>query len=240
MPKPQPHAEVPGFITVYPSLAMEPKDIVRTGYDALSYLYRQDDDTSICHIRWASLLVEILRPTKVARVLDLGCGCGIPVARTLVQAGHHVVGVDISAVQVKRAEELVVGGQFFRADITELVIGIVEGEVQNVIQSNVPFDAVVAFYVLIHMPVDEQVALIRHLGNWVKAGGYCMMTVGLTAWTGEEKGWLGSDTRMWWSQTSLDNYRKWVKDGGFEIMKEEHVPEVDSEGHQFLLLKKCM
>ncbi|KAF8555253.1 S-adenosyl-L-methionine-dependent methyltransferase [Imleria badia] len=223
---------------------MEPKDIVRTGYDALSYSYRQDDDTSASHAsaRWANLLVGILRPIKGARVLDLGCGCGIPVARTLAQAGHHVVGVDISAVQVKRAKELVAGGQFFRADITELVTGSVEEEVKNAIQSSVPFDAVVAFYVLIHMPVEEQRALIQHLGNWVKAGGYCMMTVGLTAWTGEAKGWLGSDTRMWWSQTSLDNYRKWAKDGGFEISRDEHEPDVyeDSEGHQFLLLKKCM
>ena len=223
-----------------PHPAMEPKEIVRTGYDTLSYSYRQDDDDSVDHTRWANWLVEILCPAKGARVLDLGCGCGVPVARTLACAGHHVVGVDISAVQVKRAKELVPGGQFFRADITELVTGSVEGEVQNAI--SVPFDAVVAFYVLIHMPIEEQVALIQHLGNWVKAGGYCMMTVGLTAWTGEAKGWLGSDTRMWWSQTSLDNYRKWAKDGGFEIIGDEHVPDVhkESEGHQLLLLKKCM
>jgi 2-polyprenyl-3-methyl-5-hydroxy-6-metoxy-1,4-benzoquinol methylase len=40
--------------------------------------------------------------------------------------------------------------------------------VQNAI--SVPFDVVVAFYVLIHMPIEEQAALIQHLGNWVKVG----------------------------------------------------------------------
>lgn len=223
---------------------MEPKDIVRTGYDTLSYAYRQDDDCPVYHARWADLLVELLGPVKGARVLELGCGCGVPVARMLARAGHHLVGVDISRVQVQRAKELVPEGQFFRADIAELVRGSAEGELQNAILSSVPFDAVVAFYVVIHMPVEEQAALIRQLGNWMKAGGYCMMTVGVTAWTGEAKGWLKSDqdTRMWWSQASLDEYREWAKGGGFEIIRDEHVPEVDeeSEGHQFLLLKKCM
>jgi ubiquinone/menaquinone biosynthesis C-methylase UbiE len=115
----QPHTEAL-FITAHPSPEMEPKEIVRTGYDALSYSYRQDDDDPVGHTRWASWLVEILCPAKGARVLDLGCGCGVPVARTLSNAGHHVVGVDISAVQVKRGKELVPGGQFFRVDITEL------------------------------------------------------------------------------------------------------------------------
>jgi len=222
---------------------MEPKDIVRTGYDTLSYAYRQDDDCPVHHTRWAHPLLELL-PTNGARVLELGCGCGVPVAQTLARAGHHLVGVDISAVQIKRAKGLVPGGQFFRADITELVGVSVGGGIQDVILNSVPFDAVVALYVLIHMPVEEQVALFRHLGNWIKAGGYCMMTVGVTAWTGEVNGWLGGDrdTWMWWSQSSLENYRKWAEDGGFEIIKDEHVPDDDdeSEGHQFLLLKKCM
>lgn len=224
---------------------MEPKEIVRTGYDTLSYLYRRDDDCSPHHTRWARLLVELLRPTHGARILELGCGCGVPVAQTLTRAGHHLVGIDISAVQVGRARELVPKGQFFRADITELVGGSVEGGVQDAILNSVPFDAVVALYVLIHLPVEEQAALIRHLGDWIKPGGHCMMTVGITAWTGEVKGWLGSarDTRMWWSQSSLENYRKWAKDGGFEIIRDEHVTDdvdEESEGHQFLLLRKCM
>ena len=223
---------------------MDPKDIVRTGYDALSYAYRGDDDCPVHQAQWAHLLVELLRPAEGARVLELGCGCGVPVARTLAGAGLHLVGVDISAVQIKRAKELVPEGQFFRADITDLVKGCAEGELRGIILNNAPFDAVVAFYVLIHMPVEEQVALFRHLGNWVKLGGYCMMTVGVTSWTREVKGWLGSgqDTLMWWSQTSLDNYREWARDGGFDIIRDEHVPDVyeQSEGHQFLLLKKCM
>ena len=220
---------------------MDPKDIVRTGYDTLSYLYRKDDDSPVNLTRWAHLLVETLRPVREARVLELGCRCDIPVARTLAGAGLHLVGVDISTVQIKRAKELIPEGQFFRADITDIVRDSAEGELQDIILNNAPFDAVVAFHVLIHIPVGEQVALFRHLGNWAQLGGYCMMTVGVTSWTGEVKGWMGSDqeTRMWWSQASLNNYREWAEDGGFEIIREAHA-EGGSEGHQFLLLKRSM
>jgi len=37
-----------------------------------------------------------------SRVLDLGCGCGVPVARDLAAAGHEVIGVDVSEVQLQR------------------------------------------------------------------------------------------------------------------------------------------
>ena len=53
-------------------------------------------------------------------VLDLGCGCGVPVARDLVAAGHRVTGVDISDVQIQRARHLVPAATFRRADATTL------------------------------------------------------------------------------------------------------------------------
>ena len=44
------------------------------------------------------------RPARLAeqlpsgsRVLDLGCGTGLPTARQLTDAGHEVVGVDLSS-----------------------------------------------------------------------------------------------------------------------------------------------
>ncbi|MGN9788947.1 class I SAM-dependent methyltransferase [Nonomuraea sp. ZG12] len=55
-----------------------------------------------------------------ASVLDLGCGCGLPVARSLAAAGHEVMGVDISDVQIQRARRLVPAGTFRRADALTL------------------------------------------------------------------------------------------------------------------------
>ncbi|KAH7927781.1 S-adenosyl-L-methionine-dependent methyltransferase [Leucogyrophana mollusca] len=225
---------------------MDPKETVRTGYDALSFLYRRDDHVAPHHEAWATQLLEILSESP-ARVLDLGCGCGIPVARDLALAGHTVLGVDISAVQIDRAKKLVPGGTFVQGDIAALAKGepISESPETNALFStNGQFDAVVALYVLIHLPVSEQTMLIRQIGEWLKEGGFCMVIVGISAQTFELGGWLGSDesVKMWWEQAGIEEYRKWAVEAGFEIVEDKRVKDLrapeDFEGHQFLLLKK--
>src|SRR4051812_26801143 len=93
-------------------------DLVRRGYDALSYHYRDDDAGDDEYGPWLDKLASRLPPRGA--VLDLGCGCGIPVARSLATAGHDVTGVDISDVQIERARHLVPDATFLRADATEL------------------------------------------------------------------------------------------------------------------------
>ncbi|MEV5818062.1 class I SAM-dependent methyltransferase [Micromonospora haikouensis] len=96
--------------------------LVEHGYDALSYHYRADDAGDGQYAPWLAALHR--RLPGAATVLDLGCGCGcgcgVPAARFLAAAGHHVTGVDISAVQVERARRLVPTGTFRRADATRV------------------------------------------------------------------------------------------------------------------------
>ncbi|MER7584318.1 class I SAM-dependent methyltransferase [Kitasatospora sp. NPDC097691] len=71
--------------------------------------------------KYRSWIEELLgRLPNVGTVLDVGCGTGVPVARSLTAAGHRVTGVDISDVQVQRARELVPKAEFIRADATAL------------------------------------------------------------------------------------------------------------------------
>ncbi len=92
-------------------------DLVRAGYNALSHHYRGDDSAEEYGPWLAGLQARL--PER-GDVLDIGCGCGIPVARSLAAAGHQVTGVDISDVQVERARRLVPDGTFIRADISRL------------------------------------------------------------------------------------------------------------------------
>jgi len=81
--------------------------LVRRGYDAISLAYCGDDGqaagsedvtgTSAGSRSWPGLL----RPG--GRVLDLGCGAGIPATRELTGHGLQVIGVDFSVVQLSRA-----------------------------------------------------------------------------------------------------------------------------------------
>jgi SAM-dependent methyltransferase len=137
---------------------MEPKEIVRRGYDALSYRYRGDAEEPTRYATWVAQLRE--RVSAGGAILDLGCGCGVPLARDLAAGGYAVTGVDLSAVQVERARELVPTARFLRADATQVRFPAAS------------FDAVVSLYALIHIPLEEQPALLGRIGRWLRPGGW--------------------------------------------------------------------
>jgi len=193
-----------------------PKELVRRGYDAVSYRYRGDDGDGGERGPWVERLVAAV--PAGSRVLDLGCGCGIPVSRDLVAAGMRVTGVDLSDVQVSRARTLVPEATFVRADASE-----VEFPAGS-------FDAVVCLYTLIHVPRDEQPPLLAKVATWLRPGGWFVATTGYKDWTGTEQNWLGSGAPMWWSHPDADTYRAWLADAEFVVESEEFVAEGDG-GH---------
>jgi 2-polyprenyl-3-methyl-5-hydroxy-6-metoxy-1,4-benzoquinol methylase len=153
-----------------------------------------------------------------ARVLDLGCGCGVPLVRDLSAAGHRVTGADISDVQIERARRLVPGATFLREDATRAAF------------PPRSFDAVVCLYTIIHIPLDEQASLLGRVATWLRDGGWLLLTTGHKAWTGPETGWLGGTATMWWSHADAAAYRRWLGAAGFGVVDERYVPE-GASGH---------
>ena len=106
------------------------RDLVRRGYDAISLAYRSDDGNAAAssaedvsrYADWAAELAGLLRPG--ARVVDLGCGAGIPATRELVSHGLQVLGVDFSAVQLRRARQLVPAARLVQADMATLQLSL--------------------------------------------------------------------------------------------------------------------
>ena len=151
---------------------------------------------------WPSLRTRLPIP---AAVLDLGCGCGVPVASSLADAGHQVTGVDISDVQIERARRLVPAGAFIRADAAQVDF------------PPASFDAVVCLYALIHLPLDDQPGPLRRVVTWLRPGGWLLATTGYRAWTGTEDNWLGGPAAMWWSHADAGTYRSWLSEAGLDI-----------------------
>jgi len=201
----------------------DPKSIVRRGYDLVSRAYRADDADDGAYAEWLDLLEARVKPG--AEILDLGCGCGVPVARRL--APHYTVtGVDFSPVQIARARELVPTATFVCEDMTSLRYP--EGT----------FGAITCLYALIHLPLAEQPTLIRNIRRWLQPGGVFLATVGHRAWTGLERDWLGVlGGDMWWSHAGADTYRRWLSDAGMSVEIEAFVPEGDG-GHTLILSRR--
>jgi SAM-dependent methyltransferase len=207
---------------------MDPKDIVRQGYDRISYAYRgdafePDDPAQQPYVAWIGELIA--RMPAGGCVLDLGCGNGVPADRLLVDAGYAVHGVDISPVQVARAGAAIPGARYTCADMA--TVDWPEGA----------FDAIVCFYALIHVPVAEQPALLERMAHWVRPGGHLLVTVGHRAWTGTEEGWLVDGATMYWSHADEATYLAWLAESGLTVLWARFVPEGDG-GHTLVLATK--
>jgi SAM-dependent methyltransferase len=204
------------------------RELVRVGYDRISRVYRDDagdsnpgsSESTAAYLSWVEELGGRLRPA--ARVLDLGCGAGVPATRELVAARFDVTGVDISPVQIDRARGLVPEATFICADMVrwECPPGA--------------FDAIVSFYALIHVPLEDQRRLIPRMAQWLTTGGYLMAIVGWQRWTGVED-YMGAP--MFWDHADTDTYLAWLRDAGLDLLWHRYVPEGTS-GHTLVLARR--
>jgi SAM-dependent methyltransferase len=199
----------------------DPKDLVRRSYDRISRAYRGDSvSRNWRYFTWLEALTPLVPPG--AAILDLGCGCGIPVAQELARR-FHVTGVDISAVQIARARQLVPHATFLRADMTTLRF------------PPGTFAAVVSFFAMIHLPVHEHRPLLERCFAWLHPGGYFMATVGHQAWTGYKDDWYGAP--MYWSHADEATYLTWFQELGFAVLWTRFIPEGDG-GHVLVCARR--
>ena len=143
-----------------------------------------------------------------AAVLELGCGNGEPAARMLA-AGHPYTGVDISAEQLRRAQELVPSGSFVKADYTKLDF------------PRASVDAVVALYTFGHVPMDDLPGLLARIASWLRPGGHLLATAGSRAHPDGVYDWLG--VPMFFSGFDVDTNLRLLSKAGLELLEHEVV-----------------
>ena len=198
-------------------MTVDPKALVARGYDRIADVYLERYGVSSVRERWLRELLAATQPGE--RVLDLGCGAGIPVARELVLQGREVFGVDGSARQIELAHHNVPLASFRHADMTSVEF------------PSASFDAVSAFYSIIHVPLDEHAILLRRIATWLRPGGVLVASLGATRsanWRGE---WLG--TEMFFSHHDADINLRLVADAGLAVVRSE-LADQDNEDARFL------
>ena len=175
------------------------RDLVRRGYDRCAEAYaaarRRDDGDQLAP------LLGLLQDGS--RVLDLGCGAGVPIARTLAER-HHVTGVDASRRMLDLAGVAVPEARLIHRDILD-----VEFESDS-------FDAAVAMFVLFHLPREEHGEVFQRVSSWVRPGGYLLATLNEFA----EAPYTEDDffgVRMYWSSLSWPEYERLLGNAGFAI-----------------------
>ena len=127
---------------------MDPKKFVADGYDNIAEQHEEWASNIRIEERAKYTAVLFEKLPKGAEVLELGCGSGIPTTKQLANK-FAVTGVDISVKQVTLAQQNVPTAKFVHSDMTKL--DFPEGS----------FDAVAAFYSMIHVPRQEQAELLH-------------------------------------------------------------------------------
>ena len=207
--------------------AIDYRALVRKGYDRCAETYaaaRRGDDSD----QLGALLPLLPRGSNV---LDLGCGAGVPIARTLARR-HKVTGIDTSESMLRLARTAVPGARFLNGDIlgVELEAG--------------SFDAAVLIFVLFHLPREEHGSVFERVRSWLRPGGYFLATLSEEA----EAPYTEDDffgTRMYWSSLGYEEYRKLLLDLGFEILGERIIghgygrkTQIRDERHPMVLARK--
>jgi ubiquinone/menaquinone biosynthesis C-methylase UbiE len=174
--------------------------LVRRGYDRCAARYEaarsREPHAAV------DTLAERLDPG--ARVLDLGCGAGIPVTRALAER-FDVTGADFSEAQIRRARRNVPRARFLQADVMDLRF------------EDASFEAVVAFYMLFHLPLAAQRALLRRLQGWLVPGGHLLATLSRF----HEEPYTEDDffgVPMFWTNYSREEYEALLGELGFELL----------------------
>jgi len=199
------------------------KALVRAGYDRCAEAYNaaRQNEADQLHVLTAKL-------APGARVLDIGCGGGRPICAEL--AGQfHVIGVDISPVQIAIARRNVPTGEFLCADIMRL--DFTPGA----------FDAITSFYAIFHLPKEEHAELLARIHRWLQPGGYLMCTVA----THDEAPYTEDDffgVTMYWSNYSREQYRRMLEHLGFRVLIDSVLDsgfmDRPPESHPLLLAQK--
>ena len=191
--------------------------VVAAGYDDVADAYLERFGLSTVRQKWLRRLIDAL-PATGSRVLDLGCGPGIPVARDLAALGHIVVGIDGSSQQIVRARQNVPQATFIEADMCSVTF-----EAGS-------FDAVGAFYSITHVPRAQQGALIASIATWLKPGGTLVASFGTGVpgeWTGE---WLG--TTMFFGHAGEAEALRFLTEAGL-LVRHSSVEKQDNEEATF-------
>ncbi len=203
---------------------MDFKKTVQEGYNAIAdrYLAERRGDSQDVH-----LLDEFMgRLPAHAKVLDAGCGAGIPISQKLSEH-FQVTGVDFSEAQIELARKYVPDASFLCQDMTSLSFP------ENT------FDGICSYYAIIHIPREDHRALLANFHRMLKPGGLALLCLGAEHLVDDiDEDFFGAP--MYWSHYDSETYLRMLKECGFSLIWSKRVADETSKGssHLFVFIQK--
>ena len=184
----------------------EARRLVAAGYDRVATRYR--DWTAPQDTIRAWFVDEIAaRVPPGSDVVELGMGSGGRVTQALVDR-YGYVGIDGSRAQVTLARQRFPDGDFRVADL--VTVELADGS----------SDAVIAAYVMNHVPIADRKKVFRRISCWLRPNGWfcAAFPTGDRPGEGTEQDWLG--TRMFFASMPWREESHLLETEGFRIDRE--------------------
>lgn len=203
-------------------------DKIKKSYDAIADTW---NEKRVWYIEQASIDEVIERLSAGAKILDVGCGSGKPIAAYLIEKGFDVYGLDISPKQIEYAKQVMSEDHLFTGDLIDF-------------STDIKFDAVICWWTLFHIHADYHLDVLKKLNFFLKPKGILSITFADTRCAPE-----GSDVkvidehtiestmfgaRFYHSGNPADINSQLTKSAGFHILKDL----CDQPGNQVILANK--
>ncbi|KJZ19102.1 class I SAM-dependent methyltransferase [Loktanella sp. S4079] len=161
--------------------------------------------TSLMEKHWLDRFVDPL--PAGARLLDIGCGAGDPIARYLMGRGFALTGVDSSPELIAIAQEKMPAARWSVADMREL-------------QLDQQFDGMLAWDSMFHLTPDDQRLMFPIFAAHANLGARLMFTSGPAY--GDAIGEFEGEP-LYHSSLDPSEYRLLLDQNGFEVV--DHIVE---------------
>ncbi|MEA3430243.1 MAG: class I SAM-dependent methyltransferase [Nanoarchaeota archaeon] len=164
----------------------------------------------------------ISRLDNNSKILDFGCGIGLPHDKYFVKNKIRLTGIDISEKHIELAKKNVKDAKYMVGDFFSKEI---KGK----------FNAIISFFAIFHIPRTEHKKLFSRMNYLLKSKGYILITLGAESMKcAVNPDFVGAP--MAWSSYSVENNKKLISEAGFKILLV--VEDYRTERHLWILAQK--
>lgn len=174
------------------------------------------DRANLLEKAWLERLLALI-PEK-PKVLDIGCGTGVPIDRYLIEHGCRVTGVDAASAMIAMCVDRFPAYDWHVADMRTLALSRT-------------FDAMIAWDSFFHLHQDDQRRMFPVFKRHGATDSALMFTSGPSA--GERIGTYQGEP-LYHASLGAAEYRALLHDNGFEVVT--HVVEDAGCGHHTVWL----
>jgi predicted TPR repeat methyltransferase len=162
--------------------------------------WSQDRGDCLLEKAWLDRFLALL--PQDPSVLDLGCGCGVPIARYLIERRCRATGVDASSAMIAMCADRFPEDEWLVADMRTLAL-------------NRTFDGIIAWDSLFHLSQADQRRMFGIFKRHAAPGAALTFTSGPSA--GEKMGSFRGEP-LYHASLNSAQYRQLLDDIGFDVV----------------------